>query len=297
LYQLKQFLKTTPLYIGHNMALDKPFSSQDATLRIFDNSTAGQQTALNTLISALEIPNLDSAQRQALFATYVSTVGTSGTYTVTAATGLPNSNVDGASSGTWTHTATGSSGTFSSTSSSGTAAAGTLTILVKGTLTSTTVAPTTFVYAKGAPSAAGTVSATFVAGVGNSALIDCITAYGDTGDKTIINSAQLLNRQGTFKGKGSTDAGEWSFDLLEKVADAGQILVNKAKDDRSLNANRVFIQSFNSSNDGSEMQRWYAIGMVTSITSSTSKDAFVPLKVSVALQDGQVRSPVAIAGI
>jgi hypothetical protein len=279
------------------MALNKPFSSQDATLRIFDNSTVNQQTALNTLITALSAPNLTADQRQALFATYVSTVGTSGTYTVSGATGLPNSNTDGASTGTWTHTATGSSGTFKSTSSSGTAAAGTLTILVKGTLTSTTVTPTTFVYDKGAPTAAGTVSATFTAGAGESALIDGITAYGDTGDKTNVISAQLINRQGTFKGKGSTDAGEWSFDLLEIPADAGQILVNKAKEDKSLNANRVFIQTFNSSDDGSEVQRWYGIGMVTSINSSTGKDAFVPLKVTVALQDGQVRSPVAIAGI
>lgn len=279
------------------MALDKPFSSQDATLRIFDNSTPAQQTALNTLMAGLAAPNLTADQRQALFATYVSTVGNSGTYTVSGATGLPNSNVDGASTGTWTHTATGSSGTFKSTSSSGTAAAGTLTILVKGTLTSTTVTPTTFVYDKGAPTAAGTVSLTTVIGAGNSSLIDGITGYGDTGSKTKAISAELINRSATYKAKGSTDGGDWSFDMLEIPADTGQILVKQADEDKGLNANRVFIQTFNSSDDGVNIQRWYGIGMVLSVNSSTGKDAFVPLKVSVALQGGQVRSPVAIAGI
>lgn len=189
------------------MAQNRPFSSQNTTLRIFDNSTSAQQSALNTLMTALAEPNLTDAEKQALYATAIA--------------------------------------------------------------------------------ASGMVSA----------LVDGVTGYGDTGEKTNITSAQLINRQGTYKDKGSVDAGEWSFDLLEIPADAGQILVNKAKADTTLNSNRLFVQTFTSSDDGTNVQRWYGIGMVTSITSSTAKDSFVPLKVTVAMQNGQVRSPVAITGI
>ncbi|MDD5227190.1 MAG: hypothetical protein PHD53_00135 [Methylococcales bacterium] len=304
------------------MAQSKPFTSKNATLRIFDNSTAAQQTLLNTLMTALQNAGsqtpLTDAQKQGYFATYIagmvalqgiSYFDTALTLTGSTLNVTPAAQVEGFYSGSFSKLIGGVTyaGTWVSTGTqSTTAMTARINITsVTGIQGSATSIPS-FVIAD-FPNFATIVAGTSAVALSGTAtiplqtvvhsLIDGITAYGDTGEKDNVVTAKLINRSGTFKGKGSTDGGDWSFDMLEIPADAGQQLVVAAKADQTANANRVWVQTFNNSNDGSSIQRWYGIGLVPSITAPAAVDAYVSLKVTVPLQDGQVRSSVFIAGI
>ena len=95
------------------MAITKEFSLQNTTVEIFDNSTGGQQTALNTLRTSIKAATTD-ALRVAAYDVYF----TAPVSKVIGGTGIlatAPAQVDGYFAGTWTKS--GQSGTFSSTGS------------------------------------------------------------------------------------------------------------------------------------------------------------------------------------
>ena len=270
------------------MAITKEFSLQNTTVEIFDNSTAGQQTALNTLRASIKAATNDAGRVSAYNTFFAdgSTLGVqSGAFTITT-TGATVSNVDGFYAGTWSNAQ--GSGTWISTTATATAITCLLTVAsgtISGTLTlAFTDLGATFTSgnsAKGTPTAITGSPITLMAATGG-AFIGKITAIGDTGKTYATVSAKLVSESGTIKAKGSSDEGDLTIDYVSIPADAGQVLLETAFDDESTNGNRVFRITHTSS--GAKV---YGIGMVTELKKARGAvDNFASVKAKITLQDG-----------
>ena len=265
------------------MAITSEFSLQNTTVEIFDNSTAPQISALNTLRTAIKNA-ANNAARITAFNTFFAASGTvtaTATITVTGGSTAAAAQVEGYYTGTFTISG-GISGTWYSTSSAATTVTAVL-VPTTGTLsagsgslasvaTTSTNTPTTTV--------SGTYVATSQTGAGSK--IGKITAIGDTGKTYAVISAKLVSEEGTLKGKGSSDEGDLTIDYVAIPSDAGQALMQSAFDDKTLNCNRVFKLVHTASG-----QELYAIGIVTEMKKTRGAvDNFATVKAKITLQDG-----------
>lgn len=266
------------------MAITQEFSLQNTTVEIFDNSTGSQQSAMTTLRAAIRAASND-AGRVTAYDVFLTQSTTTGSLTVVG-TGFTTSSVDGSLQGTWTQTSSGATGTWSANNvSSATAAVATITGITSGTPTSVTAATTGFTYTittgTGAVTAAST-AITITTGTGAGAKIGKITAIGDTGKTFATISAKLVSESGTIKAKGSSDEGDLTLDYISIPSDSGQMLMESAFDDESINGNRVFRLTHSTS--GAKL---YAIGMVTELKKTRGAvDNFASVKAKITLQDG-----------
>jgi hypothetical protein len=286
-----------------------PHSSQNTTLRIFDNSTTVQQTALASLLNDLRGSDLTDAEKITKFETYVTTVraGSNPNFnTEISMTGVATTaaaQVDGYYSGTFTKAISGTTfaGSYISVGTSSGKAMLKLTVeSVTGTTPTYPVTVAADAFTTGLSASvtnsstwSGTITATtassITAGSNPYELIDGITAYNATGETEATISAKLLNRKGTYKDKGSTDGGDWGFDFLDIPDDVGQILLRNAKADKGLYANRVFVKESTNTDDATNVIRWFGICLVTKVEDSDPIDSMVMSKATCPVQDGQVR--------
>jgi hypothetical protein len=266
------------------MPITSEFSLQNSTVEVFDNSTTAQQTALNTLRTAIKNATTDMA-RVSAYNTFFGTTGVgglqSGTITITTAGATANASY----AGTWANAS--GSGFWISTAATATSITATLYA------TSGTVAtPLTLALAdlsnywtsgnatKGTPSAV-TTSVTLAAATGGSKL-GKITGIGETGKSFTVVSAKLVSESGTIKAKGSSDEGDLTIDYISIPGDTGQLLMESAFDDETINGNRVFRITHTTS--GAKV---YLIGMVTELKKARGAvDNFATVKAKITLQDG-----------
>jgi hypothetical protein len=274
-------------------AITQPFSSANTTVRIFPNSTVGQQGALGTLRSnialamalALTDPGTAQTNRETYFTAFETASNMSAaTVTFTGTSGGAASNVDGAVQGTWTQTSSGATGTWSSTASAAASTSAVLT-LTSGTPTTVSGATTgfTFTTTVGAiPTGTAAYAISLTAGTGAGSAIGKITAIGDTGVEVATIEVKLLNESGTSKDTGSSNEGTTTIDYLDVPSDAGQALMFAARNDRSSNKNRVFKLTHNSSG-----QVKWLVGIVSTIkTTEGAVDAMITNKATILIQDG-----------
>lgn len=270
------------------MPITQPFSLQGTTIEVFANDTTARQTALNTLLNAIKVAT-DNSTRAAAFATYFadsSTAGVqSGAFTITTA-GATVSNVDGFYAGTWSNAQ--GSGTWYSTTATATAITAQLTV-TSGTITGTLTLAlgdlggtwTAGNATKGTPSAITGSPITLAAATGGAA-IGKITAAGDSGKTFSAVSAKLINESGTTKAKGSSDEGDFTIDYLAVPSDVGQIAMESAFNDETINGNRVFRVTH-----GASGQKLYFVGMVTELKKQRGTvDAFATVKAKITMQSG-----------
>ena len=266
------------------MAITQEFSLQNTTFEIFDNSAGGQRSALAQLRTDIKAASND-AGRVAAYNTFFTQASTTGSLAIVG-TGFITSTVDGSLQGTWTQTSSGATGTWSASNvSSATAAVATVTSITSGAPTTVSAATSGFTYAittgTGAITAVST-AITITAGTGTGTLVNKITAIGDTGKTFATISAKLVSESGTIKAKGSSDEGDLTIDYISIPSDSGQVLMESAFDDETINGNRVFRLTHTGS--GAKL---YAIGMVTELKKTRGAvDNFASVKAKITLQDG-----------
>lgn len=276
------------------MAITKPFSSQGTTIEIFSNPSA--QTTLETAVaSAMQIA--DTATKltalKAAYTNFFSGGTLSKTIGGTGILATAPAQADGYFSGTWSKS--GQSGTFSSTGSTATAITANF-VLNSGTPASINLdaADLTFLTGnadKGTITVTSAVTSLLFTGSAG-AFIGKITSAGDTGKTFAMISEKLINESGTFKGKGSSDEGDFTIDYLANPSDAGQSAMDLAFNDESSSANRVFrITHLASSPTGvpSTAQKVYFSGLVTELKKNRGTiDKIITVKSKIAIQNGLV---------
>ena len=280
------------------MAITTPFSSQNSTIEIFNDSTA--TATLTTAIASALALSTTSAKQAALKAAY-DTFFSGGTVTATILSDLTSPTAemqaDGYFQGTFTYGtgATLQSGTFRSLSVDATSG----DINAEFTLTtyggtagtnppSFTPASLTFTVNNSSKGTIGALPTLDFAGVGGSK-IGKITAAGDTGKTYAGISAKLINETGTMKAKGSSDEGDFTIDYLNTPGDVGQIAMTDAFNDETASANRVFRIVHGSSGDGTNAnsEMVYFVGMVTELKKTRGAiDNYVSVKSKISIQNG-----------
>lgn len=260
------------------MAITKPFSLQGTTIEIVSYDA----TAMTALSNAIKNATTE-AQRVTAFTNYLTgSVGASGTITCAAST-FTASNVDNYLTGTWTHT-NGATGRFYSTVNTATVAT-VMLITTSGALpTGAITTGLTFAFDSNAGvlslSQANTPTSYALTGVANpitAASIGKITAAGETGKTYKTISAELINENQTYKGKGTADEGEFTVDYLNVPADAGQMALQLALDDMAT-PERVIRVTHTSG------EIWYGCGIVTDLKKARgANSAFSTVKAKIPL--------------
>jgi len=272
------------------MAISTPFSSQNTTIEVFNDSAA--TATLTAAIAAALALSTTSAKQAALKVAYDNFFVASVSKTIggTGILATAPAQADGYFSGTWTKS--GQSGTFSSTGSIATAITANF-YLTNGTPASINLdaADLTFVTGnsdKGTITVTSAVTSLLFSGVTGSK-VGKVTAMGDTGKTYAGISAKLINESGTMKAKGSSDEGDFTVDFLNTPGDAGQIALTDAFNDETGNANRVFRLVHGSSGDGTNAnsEMVYFVGMVTELKKTRGAvDNYVSVKSKISIQNG-----------
>jgi hypothetical protein len=273
-------------------ALTTPFSSQNTTIEIF-NDSAATATLTAAIASALAL-STTALKQDALLTAYTAFFGGSTlTASIPTTIGTVTSAmlVDGYFEGTFTY-GSGSTlqkGTFRSTSATTSAITATFTLSEVGSGGAVSFVPVlTFTKNDATKGTVTTMSAIDFTGTPGDK-IGKITAAGDTGKTYAGISAKLLNESGTMKAKGSSDEGDFTIDFLNTPGDPGQLAMTTAFNDESANANRVFRIIHGSSNDGTitNGEMVYFVGMVTELKKTRGAiDNYVSVKSKISIQNG-----------